>query len=104
MGDKRPFNIIIIRASITGLSPVHCFHCAEIDYPMLEKHVEVHSSIGPALIILPNNARIMEQLGIFHHVENKSSSLQRMRLCFHDGFYYDSISPIIIPERWFHFR
>jgi hypothetical protein len=27
-----------------------------------------------------------------------------MRLCFHDGFYYDSISPIIIPERWFHFR
>lgn len=100
--EKGSFKVIIIGASVTGLTLAHCLHRAGIDYVVLEKHVEVHPPIGAAVAILPNGARIMEQLGIFHHVERKSSSIQRVHLCFQDGFYYDSLSPSVIFERWFH--
>jgi FAD dependent monooxygenase len=99
MEENRPFKVIIIGASVTGLTLAHCLHRAGIDYVILEKHAEVHPPIGAAVAIMPNGARIMEQLGIFHHVEKKSSAIQRVHLCFQDGFYYDSLSPSIILER-----
>jgi FAD dependent monooxygenase len=102
MEEKSVFKVIIIGASVTGLTLAHCLHRAGIDYVVLEKHVEVHPPIGAAVAILPNGARIMEQLGIFHHVERKSSSIERVHLCYQDGFFYDSLSPSVILERWFH--
>lgn len=100
MEGKGSFRVIIIGASVTGLTLAHCLHRAGIDYVVLEKHVEIHPPIGAAVAIMPNGARIMEQLGIFHHVEKKSSSIQRVHLCFQDGFYYDSLSPSVIFERF----
>lgn len=100
MDKKDSFKVIIIGASVTGLTLAHCLHRAGIDYVVLEKHVEIHPPVGAAVAIMPNGARIMEQLGIFNRVERKSSSIQRVHLCFQDGFHYDSLSPSVILERW----
>ncbi|KAG2411786.1 hypothetical protein HFD88_009342 [Aspergillus terreus] len=101
MEGKGPsFKVIIVGASVTGLTLAHCLHRAGIDYVVLEKHHEVHPPIGAAVAILPNGGRIMEQLGIFRHIEDRCQPFQRVHLCFQDGFYYDSLSPSVVLKRF----
>ena len=94
-----PFKVIIVGGSITGLTLAHCLDRAGIDYIVLEKHPEIHPQIGASIGILPNGARILEQLGIFKAVERRCQRFNYMHHCFPDGHYFTSLAPAKVTER-----
>jgi FAD dependent monooxygenase len=51
--STKPFRVIIVGAGIVGLSLSHALQLASIDHVVLEKHHEIVSVRGAALIIWP---------------------------------------------------
>ncbi|CAG8957809.1 hypothetical protein HYFRA_00000148 [Hymenoscyphus fraxineus] len=68
--------IIIAGGSITGLTLAHCLHHANIDYVVLEARKEIAPQIGASIVILPNGARILDQLGIGEDVLALSETVE----------------------------
>ncbi|PGH18167.1 hypothetical protein AJ80_04554 [Polytolypa hystricis UAMH7299] len=68
--EKPRFKVIIIGASISGLTLAHCLDRAGIDYVVLEKHHDIHPQLGAGICLLPNGVRILEQLGIYTAMES----------------------------------
>ncbi|KAE8151568.1 hypothetical protein BDV25DRAFT_171339 [Aspergillus avenaceus] len=95
---KRPFKVIIVGGSISGLTLAHCLDRAGIDYVVLEKHHDIHPQLGASIVIFPNGGRILEQLGMFRQIEELSQKFSRIHSCFPGGFYYDNDAPKKIKD------
>lgn len=64
----KPFRVIVVGAGIVGLTLSHALQLAKIDHVVLEKHKEIVSLRGAALIIWPGLARILDQFGILKNI------------------------------------
>ncbi|OBT70177.1 hypothetical protein VE03_00332 [Pseudogymnoascus sp. 23342-1-I1] len=64
-GKKDRLRVIIAGGSISGLTLAHSLYCSDIDYVVLESREEIAPQVGASIVVLPNGARILDQLGIF---------------------------------------
>jgi 2-polyprenyl-6-methoxyphenol hydroxylase-like FAD-dependent oxidoreductase len=60
--------VIIARGSGTSLTLAHALHYSNIDFVVLEARDEITPQVGASIAILPNSARILDQLGIFDDI------------------------------------
>lgn len=98
MSDS-PFRVIIVGASIAGLTLAHCLQRANIDHIVLERRDEIAPEVGASIGILPNGSRILDQLGLYEKIEELIEPLDLAHIVYPDGFKFTSIYPKIISER-----
>jgi FAD dependent monooxygenase len=98
--DKKSFRVIIVGGSIAGLTLAHCLDRAQIDYVILERRAEVAPQEGASLGIMPNGARILQQLGLYSKLEELIHPLKEAHLNYPDGFSYTSQYPRLLRERY----
>ncbi|KAH3035887.1 orotidine-5'-phosphate decarboxylase [Aspergillus fumigatus] len=94
--------VLIIGGSIAGLTLAHCLEKAKIDYVLLEKKEEIAPQEGASIGILPNGGRIMEQLGLYHQIEQLIEPLARAHVTYPDGFHFTSQYPALLQQRHGH--
>jgi FAD dependent monooxygenase len=63
-----PFKAIIIGGSIAGLTLAHTFTLAGIDHVVLEARDTISPQLGASIIIMPNGARILDQIGVYEEM------------------------------------
>lgn len=61
--SQKPFKVIIVGGSVTGLTLANALERAGVDYVLLEKR-DVAPNRGQSIFVLPCTALIFEQLGI----------------------------------------
>ena len=57
--------VIIVGGSIAGLTLAHSLEACHIDYLVLEARADIAPAVGASIGILPNGARILDQLGLW---------------------------------------
>lgn len=70
------FRAIIVGGSVAGLTLAHAFEKAGIDYVLLEARDNIAPNLGASVILFPNGATILDQLGIYENMEPILSHLQ----------------------------
>ncbi|KAJ5928125.1 hypothetical protein N7466_007081 [Penicillium verhagenii] len=95
-----PFKVVIVGGSIAGLTLAHCLDRAGIDYVILERRKDVAPQEGASIGIMPNGARILEQLGLYSELEAAVHPLETAHITYPDGFCYQSYFPTLISERF----
>jgi 2-polyprenyl-6-methoxyphenol hydroxylase-like FAD-dependent oxidoreductase len=68
MAPRKPFRAIIIGGSVSGLTLAHTFHAAGIPYTLLEARDTISPQLGASIVIFPNGARILDQLGVYEEL------------------------------------
>lgn len=96
---KFEFQVIIVGGSIGGLTLAHCLRRAGIDHIVLEKSSSPAPQVGASIGILPNGARVLDQLELYDEVEGHIEPLSTATIGFPDGFSFSSSYPKIINER-----
>lgn len=94
------FRVVIVGGSIAGLTLAHCLHRARIDYVVLEKRQEIAPQEGASIGIMPNGARILQQLGLYAALEDDVHPLDTAQITYPDGFFYRSRFPSLLRERY----
>ncbi|KIL84122.1 hypothetical protein FAVG1_12699 [Fusarium avenaceum] len=97
MSQER-FRVIIVGGSVTGLTLAHSLHRIGVDYTILEKRAEVAPQEGASIGILPNGARVLDQLGLYNAIEQVTVPLRASHIHFPDGFHFISHYPRKIFE------
>ncbi|PKY01965.1 FAD/NAD(P)-binding domain-containing protein [Aspergillus campestris IBT 28561] len=92
--------VIIVGGSIAGLTLAHCLERAGIKYVVLEKGSDPAPQVGASIGILPNGARILDQLQLYDEVESHIEPLETATMCYPDGFIFHSSYPKLIHQRF----
>lgn len=87
------FQVVIIGGSVSGLTLALSLEKIGIDYIILEKRPEIAPQEGASVGILPNGARILEQLGVYDTIEEDTAALGVSHIHYPDGFHYASPYP-----------
>lgn len=87
------FKVVIVGGSVTGLTLAHSLDKIGVEYIILEKRDEVAPQEGASIGILPNGARILDQLGLYKAVERSTAPLGTSHIYFPDGFHFPSPYP-----------
>lgn len=61
----RPFKVVIIGASVAGLSLANMLQVNGIDYVVLESSPIIAPQVGASIGLLPHGNRILDQLGLY---------------------------------------
>jgi 2-polyprenyl-6-methoxyphenol hydroxylase and related FAD-dependent oxidoreductases len=86
MAEKQShLKVIIVGGSIAGLTLAHCLEQGGIDFIVLEGHREIAPQVGASIGLLPNGARVLDQLGIWDSIERITEPLKRARVWTGDG-------------------
>lgn len=83
-----PIRVIIVGGGPNGLVLAHALHQAGIDYIVLERSqtfLTSDNNDGSGLILWPNSARILDQLGLLRRVHNLSRSMRTRQIYHADG-------------------
>jgi len=64
------FTAIIVGGSVAGLTLAHTFEKAGINYVLLEARDTISPQLGAGIVIFPNGARILDQLGVYWGMES----------------------------------
>jgi 2-polyprenyl-6-methoxyphenol hydroxylase-like FAD-dependent oxidoreductase len=70
------FRAIIVGGSVAGLTLAHAFEKAGINYVLLEARDTIAPSLGASILLFPNGATILDQLGIYENMDPILSHLQ----------------------------
>ena len=62
--EKRNFKVVIVGASIAGLTLANMLERIGVDFVVLEKYPEIAPQVGASIGLFPNGLRILDQLGI----------------------------------------
>lgn len=68
--NSTKFRVIIAGGGVSGLTLANALQHAGIDYILLEARTAIAPQVGAAIAILPNGARILEQLGCYGDILN----------------------------------
>ncbi|KAL4922267.1 hypothetical protein BDW62DRAFT_196954 [Aspergillus aurantiobrunneus] len=98
--DPSKFRVIIVGGSVAGLVLAHCLHRAGIDHVVLEKGKNVAPELGASIGIMPNGARVLEQLGFQEEIERDTEPMTISQITFPDGLALESQYPQVIHERF----
>ncbi|KAG2413080.1 hypothetical protein HFD88_010639 [Aspergillus terreus] len=94
------FKVIIVGGSISGLTLSHCLNAAGISNIVLEKHTDITAQVGASIGVLPNGAKILDQLGLFSRIEKLIEPLTRAHIAYPDGYVLASDYPVTVKERY----
>ncbi|KAH8807124.1 hypothetical protein F5884DRAFT_879800 [Xylogone sp. PMI_703] len=95
------FKAIIVGGSVTGLTLAHAFDTAGIDYVLLEGRDHVAPAAGATIVIMPNGARILDQLGIYEQMKLIFEPMVASTIWRSDGKLMSRVEwPKIIHERF----
>lgn len=98
---EQRFRVIIVGGSIARLSLAHCLdRIGGIDYVVLERRSHIAPQVGASVGIMPNGARILDQLGLFDAVEMEIEPLDRSHIHYPDGFSFSSDFPTILRKEY----
>nr|K2QVI4.2 RecName: Full=FAD-dependent monooxygenase dpmpE; AltName: Full=Diterpenoid pyrone biosynthesis cluster protein E; Flags: Precursor [Macrophomina phaseolina MS6] len=97
--SKGGFKVLIIGGSVTGLTLAHSLDKMGVDYRLLEKRKEIAPQEGASIGILPNGARILDQLGLYNAIEQSAIALGTSDVYFPDGFHFTSSYPKRMHDR-----
>ncbi|KFZ09191.1 hypothetical protein V501_05682 [Pseudogymnoascus sp. VKM F-4519 (FW-2642)] len=99
-GKKDRLRVIIAGGSVAGLSLAHALHYSNIDFVVLEARDEIAPQVGASIAVLPNGARILDQLGIFDDILAMVEPLENGLSWTGDGkLVVDSNSPLLTRVR-----
>ncbi|OQD88432.1 hypothetical protein PENANT_c004G10399 [Penicillium antarcticum] len=70
------FRVIIVGGSVAGLTLAHCLFKNNIDFVILESNCDIAPQVGASIGILPNGARILDQLDIFDEILDAAEPLE----------------------------
>lgn len=90
---SKDFKVIIVGGSVSGLALAHCLERLGIDYEVLEKNEDISAHVGASIGILPNGARILDQLGLLETIEKEVQPIDTARISFPDGYAFRSDFP-----------
>ncbi|KAI7763915.1 hypothetical protein LZL87_006297 [Fusarium oxysporum] len=76
MADKRPFRVVIVGASVAGLSLANMLQANGIDFLVLEAYPTVAPQVGASIGLLPHGNRILDQLGLYEKVMEIAPPIQ----------------------------
>lgn len=94
------FRVVIVGGSIAGLTLAHCLLRNNLDFIVLESHADIAPQVGASIGILPNGARILDQLGLYDDVLSEVEPLTRNFTWTDDAKpITDTVAPLIIYER-----
>jgi 2-polyprenyl-6-methoxyphenol hydroxylase-like FAD-dependent oxidoreductase len=97
---KKDLRIIIVGGSVAGLTLAHCLHHNNIDFVVLEAHNEIAPQVGASICVLPNGARILDQLGLLDDIVTMVEPMQRGLTWTGDGkLIVDSSGPLLTGTR-----
>ncbi|KAF7594567.1 hypothetical protein BBP40_008834 [Aspergillus hancockii] len=94
------FKVIIVGASIEGLTLAHCLYQAGINYLVLEKQSETARRKDEPTVIMPNGALIWDQLGLLDQMEGLLEPINKAYLAFSNVKTYELNFPEVLRE-WF---
>ncbi|KAB8261873.1 hypothetical protein BDV32DRAFT_157866 [Aspergillus pseudonomiae] len=100
MCDKDHFRVVIVGGSVAGLTLAHCLEQAGINHVVLEKSPDLSPQAGASIGIIPNGARILDQLGLFDAVEKMTHPLSMATITYPGGFSFCINYPKIVNERF----
>ncbi|GME66351.1 fad binding domain-containing protein [Neofusicoccum parvum] len=64
MSSEKPLKVLIVGASISGLTLAHCLDRANIDYEVFDGY-PVAPPVGASICIFPNGSAVLDQLGLY---------------------------------------
>jgi 2-polyprenyl-6-methoxyphenol hydroxylase-like FAD-dependent oxidoreductase len=67
-GSEKDFRVVIAGASIAGLSLALALERSGIDFVVLEAHPSIAPQVGASIAVLPNGARVLDQLGCYKDI------------------------------------
>lgn len=80
-----PFRVIIIGGSVAGLTLANILEQYGIDFIVLEKHETIAPQLGAGFAMLPNGARILDQLGCYEALTKNNEPVNSMYAFDQDG-------------------
>lgn len=86
--QSHPIRVIIVGGGPNGLVLAHALHQAGIEYILLERSQTILTSDnndGPGLILWPNSARILDQLGLLRRAHKLACSMRTRQIYHADG-------------------
>jgi FAD dependent monooxygenase len=93
------FKVVIVGGSVAGLSFAHCLERLGVSFIILERGEQIAPQHGASLGIMPNGARILDQLGLFHDVEREIEPLELAKIRYSDGRGFESEYPKNMREK-----
>ncbi|EHA19892.1 hypothetical protein ASPNIDRAFT_140908, partial [Aspergillus niger ATCC 1015] len=91
---------IIIGGSNSGVTLAHCLHYANIPHIDLEKTSDPAPQVGAPIGIMPDRARILDQLGRWKKIEYGLEPLARPILIYPGAFQVESSYPKVMRKRF----
>lgn len=86
---------------MAGLTLAHALYHSDIDFVVLEAHDEIAPQVGASIVIFPNGARILDQLGVFDHINDLVEPLQMALTWTGEGkCMLNSNAPVLIAKRF----
>lgn len=98
---KEKLTVLIVGGSISGLVLAHTLAHQDIQCIILESKTDLLANAGAALTILPNGARILDQLGLLGEVINEAAPMLVHRTWLEGGLLLRSIDMTRFPSRLF---
>ncbi|KAL4891704.1 hypothetical protein BDV59DRAFT_208887 [Aspergillus ambiguus] len=100
MATSSNFRVVIVGGSIAGLTLAHCLLRNNIDFVVLESHADIAPQVGASIGIIPNGARILDQLGLYDDVLDEVEPLRRSFIWTdHAQCINETDAPLITHER-----
>jgi FAD dependent monooxygenase len=94
------FKAIIVGGSVAGLTLAHMFDSAGIDFVLLEGRDTVSPAAGATIVIMPNGARILDQLGVYEAMREIFETQETATTWRSDGTFVSRNEwPKLIQER-----
>ncbi|KFY39521.1 hypothetical protein V494_03954 [Pseudogymnoascus sp. VKM F-4513 (FW-928)] len=92
--------VIIVGGSVAGLTLAHALYHSDIDFVVLEAHKDIAPQVGASIVVFPNGARILDQLGVFDDISALIEPLQKALTWTGEGkCMLNSNAPVLLAKR-----
>lgn len=102
MSSNTRLKAIIVGGSVAGLTLAHTFESTGvIDYILLEGRDNIAPRLGATILIMPNGARILDQMGIYDSMTDSKIVVGETFVRKSDGELLSRNDwPAVMPERY----
>ncbi|OMP86951.1 hypothetical protein BK809_0007037 [Diplodia seriata] len=84
MASEKPLKVLIVGASISGLTLAHCLDRVNIDYEIFDGH-PVAPPVGASICLLPNGVAVLDQLGLYKSLAAITRKLKNVAIYASSG-------------------
>ncbi|RSM04965.1 hypothetical protein CDV31_009766 [Fusarium ambrosium] len=77
MAQDPPFKVVIVGASVAGLSLANMLQANDIDFVVLEAYPSIAPQVGASIGLLPHGNRILDQLGLYEKILQVAAPVNR---------------------------